>query len=398
MRSRNLLDLIDRKLSRVTSSGEFIPEMDGLRFIAITMVIFHHLMAGYLKNTQRFGPVKLPDDWWRLYGRSWAVHVIAHWYMGVYLFFVISGFILAVPFARKYLLSLPAPSLKSYYLRRLTRIEPPYFLNLTFAFILICLTKVGWPVFAPHFLASLFYLHGLTYATASWVNGVAWSLEVEVQFYLVVPLLAMVFRIRRDIARRAILTGATAGFALCSQLYMPGSGSRLYLSLFNYLHYFLAGFLLADLFVTGCLRIEKKNHRWDLMAVSSAAALLAIPVLVPKAAWLLPFVMLAFYWAAFRGRISNRVITLRPIVLIGGICYTTYLYHTLVIEFVDRFAHPFLSTMHPVSIDVLIYAAFQLPVIWTFCACLFCYTEKPFMRHIKRTPVLPSTEAVGVAA
>ena len=36
-----------RGLSRETSSGRFIPEMDGLRFVAITMVVLYHL-NGYL--------------------------------------------------------------------------------------------------------------------------------------------------------------------------------------------------------------------------------------------------------------------------------------------------------------------------------------------------------------
>src|ERR1051325_6478659 len=89
-----------QRFSRVTSSGEFIPEIDGPRFIAITAVIFHHLIAHYLTATQRMGPVCLPADWYQVYSRSRLVSLVFPGYFGVHLFFVISGFILALPFAR----------------------------------------------------------------------------------------------------------------------------------------------------------------------------------------------------------------------------------------------------------------------------------------------------------
>src|SRR5262249_10274230 len=120
------------KLSRVTSSGELIPEIDGLRFFAISIVILHHSMSILLPASSRTGSLHTPADWFAAGNQySWLVDISYCGHFGVNLFFAISGFILALPFARKLLSGLPAPGWKSYYLRRVTRIEPPYAICIT---------------------------------------------------------------------------------------------------------------------------------------------------------------------------------------------------------------------------------------------------------------------------
>ena len=59
-------------LRRITSKGTFIPEIDGLRFVAIASVVMYHL-RGFLSPESRLA---------------------AHGYRGVNLFYVISGFVL----------------------------------------------------------------------------------------------------------------------------------------------------------------------------------------------------------------------------------------------------------------------------------------------------------------
>lgn len=84
---------VPSSLSRETSSGRFIPEMDGLRFVAIAMVVLYHL-NGYLRTKTTFyehGPTMQ---------RDWFCAAALVGFHGVELFFVISGFILALPFAR----------------------------------------------------------------------------------------------------------------------------------------------------------------------------------------------------------------------------------------------------------------------------------------------------------
>ena len=118
-----------KSLKRSTVSTVYIPEIDGVRFLAISIVSFYHLNNFFLaKAPYNFN---VSDNLLNIF--------LQNGFKGVQVFFVISGFILALPFAKYFLLSEKKPSLKNYYLRRLTRIEPPYFIALVIFFLLYLL-------------------------------------------------------------------------------------------------------------------------------------------------------------------------------------------------------------------------------------------------------------------
>jgi peptidoglycan/LPS O-acetylase OafA/YrhL len=327
-------DHIQRSLSRETSSGRFIPEMDGLRFMAIAMVVLYHL-NGYLMAKTTFyehgsyehGSVA-PDSLCR------AALVGFH---GVELFFVISGFILALPFAAHHLSGAPAVSLRKYYLRRLTRLEPPYFVTI---FLLLALGLWIHPAPAaailPHLAASLAYLHNVIYGTQSTVIGVAWSLEIEVQFYLLVPLLTLVFAIRSTPLRRSLLMGLMLA-ALSAQSLFAGHHPRFELSILAFLQFFLAGFLLADVFLTDWKTSPKQSLYWDLVALIGWPLLFLALQFAVLTHWIFPALVVTLYCAAFRGRWINRILCNRWITAVGGMCYSIYLIHYEVISAVGRF-------------------------------------------------------------
>jgi len=315
---------------------------------------------------------------------------------------VISGFILALPFAKRAFKEQDAPGLKSYYLRRLTRIEPPYLLSLIVIFLIHWDqwggSEYGLPLI-PNLIASLFYSHGLVYGRDSLINGVTWSLEIEIQFYLLVPLLVKMFRLRNAAARRSSLIALIVGFGLLSQWVIYPSGSaRLCLTLINFAHYFLTGFLLADLYLTGKIRSQDKRFSWDVVTLLASAAIVAVLTRFGHFYFMLPLLVGLLYAGFFLGRLSNAFVRMRWIVIIGGMCYTIYLYHILIISNLMTKTIPLASITTPFNLDFAMQSLMILPVLFVACAVLFIFTEKPFMRWSLSPRPIKASEAEPVPA
>jgi peptidoglycan/LPS O-acetylase OafA/YrhL len=197
---------------RIVSSGQFMPELDGLRAVAILpVVLFHATMSLYLKH-QASGGVQvsaLDGSQGDAVFRSALGWLVSHGFLGVQLFYLISGFVVTLPFARHHLLGARAPRLQAFYVKRLTRIEPPYV-------IALLLLALGVLAVAPEnfriadFASGLVYLRTALFGNEPWAFFISWSLEIEVQFYLLVPLLASVFAIRNAVVRRVVLITAIA--------------------------------------------------------------------------------------------------------------------------------------------------------------------------------------------
>jgi peptidoglycan/LPS O-acetylase OafA/YrhL len=363
---------ISRLLSRETSSGRFIPEMDGLRFAAISMVVLYHL-NGYLMTKAAFYEHGSAAPDWLCRGALVGFH-------GVELFFVISGFILALPFAAHHLSGAPAVSLHKYYLRRLTRLEPPYFITI---FLLLPLGLWVHPVPAsaiiPHLAASLAYLHNVIYGTQSTVLGVAWSLEIEVQFYLLVPLLTLVFAIRSARLRRSVLVGITLATLGAQMLFVPHH-PRVQLSILAFLQFFLIGFLLADVYLATWKETSRRRLHWDVIALAGWPLLFLALQFQPLTHWAFPALVFVLYCAAFRGRWINRFFCNRWITAVGGMCYSIYLIHYAVISSVGRFTKA-VGARLPNSAYLVLQFVLVGSAIVIFCGMYFLVLEKPCMRR-----------------
>jgi peptidoglycan/LPS O-acetylase OafA/YrhL len=368
-------------LSRETSSGRFIPEIDGLRFMAIGSVLLFHLV-GYigLRVEERTGSQPELSEF-----ADRAIYAVASvGNVGVLLFFGISGFILALPFAMADLNGQPRPPLRRYFLRRLTRLEPPYIINLLVWYAAQIFVKGGSAlILFPHLIASIFYVHNIVYGEPSLINQVAWTLEIEVQFYILAPFLTMVFRVRSAGLRRGII----AAIMLLTPALQFGvflQNSELVLrSILGQLQYFLVGFLLADIYLISWNQKPTLAAKWDVVSVAAWTGLWTILLTTSPALQNLlnpPLICLA-YVAAFRGPWSRAFFCWRPIVLIGGMCYTIYLFHWMTYYTLGkatmRLYQPNLHYWQNYIIQLLT----LVPLAIGACAILFVLFEKPFMRR-----------------
>jgi peptidoglycan/LPS O-acetylase OafA/YrhL len=309
---------LDERFRRVTSNGTFVPEIDALRFVAISSVVAFHL---YSQLVLYYG----------VHTSGLAATLFHNGDRGVRLFFVISGFVLALPFASHWLHGSPHVELQRYFVRRLTRLEPPYIVNLIICAILLLLVKHATPsTLLPHLISSLLYSHNLFYGAASTINVVTWSLEVEVQFYLIMPLLALVFAIPIHWVRRGVLVVA---IVLAVVLQTHGIHTeRAHLTLVYYIQFFLAGLILADMYLLR--KGDDKKWTWDLCSIVGWPIVFTLNDRFSQI--VLPFVVIALCWAVFHGRLTNRLFRLPALTIIGGMCYSIYLFHYLVIALVTR--------------------------------------------------------------
>lgn len=357
-------------LRRTTSSDRFIPQVDGLRFVAITSVMLYHLNQ-FVSIKGGYHPREMCWGW-----------VLDRGNLGVQLFFAISGFIIALPFAIRARGNKRAPRLSRYYLRRVRRLEPPYLINLLLLFIaLIGVKGMAAGELFPHLLASMFYVHTPVYGEFSAINGVAWSLEIELQFYLIAPLLALIFRLPSKEVRRLLL-----GIAVLLAAWVSGTPmvhADYAWTLLGHAQFFLCGFVLAECYSSGCLKVSEDQWLWNVLGLFAW----------PLVWWafeggfagrlLMPVGVLIAYACAFKGIWWRKLFSWAPLYLIGGMCYTLYLYHFQIISLVGN---PTLRVLEWLDwqdprLHFGLVVLVTLPAVLLLGSLLYLAFEKPFMNR-----------------
>ncbi|WP_143017347.1 acyltransferase family protein [Catalinimonas alkaloidigena] len=357
-----------RRLKRETSSGNYLPEVDGLRFLAIAMVLFFHMYWYFVVRHVGTYADALSDY-------PWLSRVMVNGRQGVELFFVISGFILALPFAGHYLKQKRNVALKQYFLRRVTRLEPPYLLALVILFLAsIAVGKYTFAELFPSLLASVVYLHNIIFQQYPLVTVIAWSLEVEVQFYILAPLLATVFALPPWGRRLALLTGILGMPLLQAAVSLP------FVSLYNFLQFFLTGFLLADVYLTE--RVQLPNRGWSI--VGGSLLLFSILWLDMHASlWqksVYPLAIGSFFFLVFAVPFWRKLFSRQVLAVIGGMCYSIYLWHYALISLFGPLLLKKQITAYFLT-DFFLYTLLQLIPILVFSSLYFYLIEKPCMRR-----------------
>jgi peptidoglycan/LPS O-acetylase OafA/YrhL len=154
-----------------------IRALDGLRAVAaLSIVLFHLLLFLQVEYTPLSHAIN--NSWYYLS-------------TGVHLFFVLSGFLLFLPYARALLEDKPLPPARRFYRRRALRILPAYWACL----VIMVVLKVHVQ-HVPFSLSDLAAHIALVHDSFPQYNrdydGPFWTLAVEAQFYLLLPVLALV--------------------------------------------------------------------------------------------------------------------------------------------------------------------------------------------------------------
>ena len=356
-----ILNNLYARFRRVTNTVAFIPAIDGLRFIAIAAVVITHVRGFLLFKLAAPGTVDV-TSYFDLLGRK-----------GVLLFFVISGFILGLPFARHYIQGAQKVDLKKYFLRRFTRLEPPYFLTMISCFLLLTWKyHLSFKIYLGSLLASLVYLHNVLPVYSS-VNQVAWSLEVEIQFYLLVPFLVMVYRLAAY-QRRLLFATIILIFPLLQFLF-PASKETLY----SFIQYFVAGMLLADLFLCNISFASLKG--WSSAFIGGVCFFLIFSLPIYRSfVWEAVFIFLVvgFYLLVLTHKFWKLIFSFGLLTSIGGMCYTIYLWHDIIMSGVGSIVLKFkLFNIYALNFTFR-FGVITLAIL-AFSSLFYLFIERPCM-------------------
>ena len=296
------------------------------------------------------------------------------------LFFVISGFILGMPFAKFHIAKEKPVNLKKYFLRRLTRLEPPYILVMTmllFGAVYVAKT-ISLSDGILSYLSSITYSHNIIFGDVPKLNSPAWSLEVEVQFYILAPLMASIFSFKSVSGRRISLICIAVFFLLINQ-----NNPLPFKCIINYFQYFLVGFLLADMYVSNSAILPKTKFDYLLGLLFFIIIWLFekedFESSYQRFIWeLIQLISIFFLYYYVLFHKIFRLLSFKVITNIGGMCYTIYLIHNPIMS---MFGNPILkySFSRYSFINISIYSLLIILLIMVISAAFFLLVERPCM-------------------
>lgn len=299
------------------------PDIDGLRAIAVLVVILCHAgLTGFGGG-----------------------------FIGVDVFFVISGYVVANAIWREQ--SARTFSLVGFYARRMRRLAPAAY-SMVFATIAfaICFSfpEDAYEVLKNGAFVALFYSNIYLAKQTGYFAPTAdkqallhtWSLSVEEQFYLVFPLLLLALRNTKPYVRFGALAAIFAASLAYSEFAAAHALPRAYFSIQTRAFEFLAGTLVA------CVRTARTPTGGtlanELLALIGVVIIAVCTVrfsgatIMPGLAALVPCLGAALLlWAGDRSRVAAAVLASAPFAYVGRLSYALYLWHWPVLFALRRF-------------------------------------------------------------
>ncbi len=181
---------------------------------------------------------------------------------------------------------------------------------------------------------------------------------------------------RNTIVRRSLLLALIlAGGAF--SLYSNGHDTTIWhWTVLGHLHYFLTGFLLAD-FIEGHQRQPYRSIAWDAVSLTGWPVVFLLPRVWGTIAWL-PLLILPIYLAAFYGPFSNRFFRMPFVAIVGGMCYSYYLMHMLIISVVFKATRQ-LVVLNDFALNYAVQVATLGTAIGLFGTLYYILIERPCM-------------------
>lgn len=361
--------------------------IDALRGIAALGVVFFHAVEQ--------GEKALPQNLLQYPVR--AVQFASSFaYIGVFLFFVISGFCIHLQWAKARAAGTePDIRFAAFWKRRLRRLYPPYIIALVL-FLLLAASTTG--INLTHFFfydigMHLLMLHNLDPKTCYTINGVFWTLAIEEQLYLAYFLLLFI-RVRWGWGvTLTVCLIARVGWMGFSHVVWQKTGFGVPVPEAAAVHWFT--WALGAIGVEAYLGLIKlRGWSRDLRlatvlivaasAISSSLHLIDKDTFLHNGAWFLihPFWGLGFFIVVNRMVLAEqswlRQAKLPSLVstfaTLGIFSYSLYLTHELVIMQSWQWARP--SWLQLVNVVVL-----TVPATIIFAWAFFWFFEKPFMKN-----------------
>ncbi len=291
-----------------------LPALTGVRFFAAAIVLLFHYGAGF-------------SD--RVHAPSLVRHLLHNGFLGVSLFFVLSGFIIAYSHFTE---NLSGPVLRRFYWARVARIYPVYFLALMLALPTLA-TRMPLIDAAAVLTMTQAWTPPASHLGFTWVMQ-AWTLSIEAAFYLLFPLYwPWVRRLGRT--GIIVLAGICALFilAFAVPLVSPGVdtvalfGVTLPLPIPVYrMAEFTFGMAICQIFVRWPPRVHGRTA--DGLELGLGLAMVAVLATAdnPHAKALFTVLTGLFLLIIAQGAgMVSRLLSTRPLLLLGGASYAIYI-------------------------------------------------------------------------
>jgi peptidoglycan/LPS O-acetylase OafA/YrhL len=373
----------------VVGQDQQMPVLTGIRGWAALWVLLYHAWGQSGSK-----PIILGAD---LYG----VDVTPFFRMGgagVTVFFVLSGFLLSLPFAAWQAGLRDKPATGAYLLRRVVRVFPAYYAQLA-VLILISAIDLGWSA-VPNaaemgrHLLMLFMPPPLGMEPR---NGVWWTLPIEFSFYIALPLIALLLRSDRWMWLFAMAIASMVAWRYFTVTWLADSSIQARVSA----AYQLPGSMDSFGFgmIASVLHVNRKTMlvRLRRSAYLELATLLGITVLVGAIYWLhyggtgywsntpifylwtpaLSLGITAIVLAgASGGRIARVLFANRFMVYAGIVSYSVYLWHFPILVWMK--SQPFMQPVGDHRLSVLLLVG--LPTTLAVASISYLLVERPFLR------------------